>query len=514
MAHPTRRQALLAAFAGAGLTLALSGCQSAVKLAEAGGTAASPVAGGTLTIAQSADIQPNNVLAGRLGNSSWAANVYETLTTYDAESTPQPVLATEWTLAADELSIDITLRDDVTFHSGRAMTAEDVKFSLEQVGASTSQVGFITKAFESVEVTSPTSLTIRFTRPIPNLFDLFEYAFILDSETIAGVADGSQVIGTGPFRFESWSPGSETRLIRNDTYWGERPYLDAIEIAVIADSTAMLNAVRSFRSQVAIGMNPIDVQALGTNPAFSVENISGSVYPFGIDVTQAPFDTKEARQAVNYAIDRERIAVQLFGDAGVVTPLFWEPTTPGYPTDLNGAYPYDPAKARQMLADAGAAGAELTITVISLPENTSVAEIVRNNLEEVGLRPTIKIEENQSFGERQIAGDLGPAFMPLHGLNGLSPMTLMNTLPSLREGNSSNFWTEEYAALRQALVQAPEGAEQEAALRALSEYILDQAFTAGIVQSVGQNVIAASAHDVRFSTRAYMDARYAFVDQN
>ncbi|GAA4045559.1 ABC transporter substrate-binding protein [Agromyces indicus] len=509
------RQRTIAAFAAgaAALAMTLSGCQSAVDL-ETEATS-EPVEGGILTIAQASDAQPANLLAGRLGNQAWASNVFETLTYQDADGEPQPLLATEWALSGDGLSMDLTIRDDVTFHSGRAMTAEDVKFSFEQAAAPewNSQVGYIAKSFEGIDVVSPTELTIRFSQPTQNIFDFLEYAFIIDSETYTGLADGSQVIGTGPFLFESWSPGTELTLVRNDEYWGDEAYLDGIEIAVISDSTAMLNAVRSDRSQIAVGMNPVDVQSMAANDAFTVENLVGSVYPLGLNVTQAPFDTKEARQGVNFAIDRERIAEQIFGDAGVVTNLFWSEDTPGYPEDLANAYAYDPEKARELLADAGAEGAEVTINVISLPQNTSVAEIVRNNLEEVGLKPTINAVETQSFGQRQIAGDLGQAFMPLHGLNGLGPVTLMDTLPSLREGNSSQFWTDEYVELRTALAEAEPGDEFEEALHALSEYIVDEAFTSVIAQSNGQVVVAETAHDLRWSSRAYLDAKSAFVTE-
>ncbi|MFM9709673.1 ABC transporter substrate-binding protein, partial [Streptomyces galilaeus] len=84
-----------------------------------------------------------------------------------------------------------------------------------------------------------------------------------EPETAAGLADGSKVVGTGPFVFESWTPGSAFTLARYDGYWGEKPHLDGIDVAVIGDSTAMLNAVRSGRSQLAIRMNPQDVTSVG-----------------------------------------------------------------------------------------------------------------------------------------------------------------------------------------------------------------------------------------------------------
>ncbi|WP_336631876.1 MULTISPECIES: ABC transporter substrate-binding protein [unclassified Microbacterium] len=497
--------------AAAALALTLTGCQSAVQQQEAS-PSASPVEGGTLQVAQAGDLQPRNVLAARAGNTSWASNVFETLTSYDAQMKPQPLLATDWRVADDSMSIDITLRDDVTFHTGRKMTADDVKFSFEAAADPqySAQVGYIARSFQSIDVTSATELVVNFTAPTPNIFDFFEQIYILDSETVAGLADGSQVIGTGPFVFESWTPGSEATLVRNDAYWGDKPYLDGIDIAVISDSTAMLNAVRSDRSQIALSMSPVDVKSLSANPSFTIVRTAGGAYPLGVDVTRAPFDKKEPRQALQYAIDRQRIADQVFGDAGIVTDLFWDEATPGYPADLATHYTYDPDKARKMLADSGAAGAAVEVTVIGLPQNTGLAEIVRNNLEEVGLQPTIVVQDAQTWDKNQVAGELGQAFLPVHGLYSLGPATLLNTLPSLREGNPSKFWPEEYVALRKAVTTATADTYDDA-LHELTAYILDEAFTGVIVQAAGQAVQSTSVHGAEYSSRAYLEAGAAFL---
>lgn len=508
------RLAAIAVAGVAALSVALTGCQSAVGQAASTESAAEAVQGGILQVAQSGDIQPHNVMAARAGNVTWASNVFETLTAYDDAREPQPLLATEWSLAEDGMSMDITLRDDVTFQSGRQMTADDVKFSIETSADPTynAQVGYIARSFAAVDVVSPTELTIEFSAPTSNIFDFFEQTYILDSETIAGLDDGSQVVGTGPFTFESWSPGSEVTLAKNDDYWGDKPYLDGVDIAIITDSTAMLNAVRSNRTQISSGMNPVDVQSLKSNSAFTIVDSASSAYPFGVNVTEAPFDTKEARQAVQYAIDRERISTQIFGDAGHVTDLFWDPATPDYPADLETYYTYDPEKAKSLLADAGADGAPIEITVIGLPSNTSVAEIVRNNLEEVGLKPTIVVQDPQTWDGNQVAGELGQSFLPLHGLNGFGPATLMNVLPSLREGNPSKFWPDEYVALRDDLATASED-EYADALRALTEYILDEAFTSVIVQSTGQLVESKDVQDMKYTSRGYLQAGSAFISE-
>jgi peptide/nickel transport system substrate-binding protein len=501
------------------VTLAAAGLLTAVVLvgcATPGSTPTptpTPIEGGVLTVASNNDVKPALVLAGQQANWAWELSVFETLTSYDENSVPQPLLATDWTIAEDGLSIDITLRDDVTFHSGRAMTASDVKFSFEATldPAYGSQLAFISKQFTAITVESDTELSLEFATPLPNVFDFFEQTVIIDSETAAGLKDGTQVIGTGPFVWDSWDPGTKLSLVRNDDYWGERPHLDGIDVAVITDTTAMVNAVRSGRVNYAIGLPGIDVAGFENDPQYALIPTTGSLYPLGMDVTAAPFDNVDVRQAVNFAIDRERIVDQVFGGLAQVSNQFWNPNSPGYDPSLNEVYPYDPEKAKQMIEDAGATGASFEIVVIGFGPNASAAEIVRNNLEAVGLNPTVNVLEIVDFQTAQLAGDLGPMFMPLHGL-GFSPPTLISSFPSLRAGNPSNFDTPEYQELRAALLSASDD-EVVPATEDLAAYIADQAFSVPLVYAPGYVVATPNVHGVRPSVRAYADFKSAYFSE-
>lgn len=472
-----------------------------------------PVIGGVVTVATSGDPKPQLVLAGNQANWSWQMGVFETLTLFDENSVPQPLLASEWAVADDGLSIDITLQDGVTFHSGRPLTTEDVKFSIE---ASIdplygSQLAGVAKEFTAIDLVSDTEMTITFARPLPNVFDYFEITAIIDSETAAGLADGSQVIGTGPFVWNEWSPGTSLTLVRNDDYWGEAAYLDGIEVAVITDQTALVNAVRSGRAQYVIGLSGIDVAAFKEDPEFSVLQTTGSVYPLGMNVEIAPFDQVEVRQAVNFAIDRERIIDQVFGGSAQVSQQFWAPSAIGYDPELNETYSYDPEKAQQMLGEAGVIGTEFEITVIPFPANISAAEIVRNNLEAVGLKPTVKTLELADFLAKQTEQDLGPMFMLLHGL-GFSPATLLNGFPSLRPTNPSRFQSAEYDALRQA-VQSSSDDEIAAATQEIAAYIADQAWSLPLVYAPGEVVLSPNLEGVKPSARAYADFKSAYLSE-
>jgi len=273
----------------------------------------------------------------------------------------------------------------------------------------------------------------------------------------------------------------------------------------------LVNAVRSGRAQYAIGLSGIDVAAFKEDPEFEVLQTTGSIYPLGMNVEIAPFDQVEVRQAVNYAIDRERIIDQVFGGSAEVSQQFWAPSAIGYDPALNDTYPYDPEMAQQMLEDAGVIGTEFEITVIPFPANISAAEIVRNNLEAVGLKPTVKTLELPDFLAKQTEQNLGPMFMLLHGL-GFSPPTLLNGFPSLRPNNPARFQSTEYDALR-AAVQASSDDEIAAAIEAIGAYIAEQAWSLPLVYAPGEVVMSPTLEGVKPSARAYADFKSAFLTE-
>lgn len=469
----------------------------------------------SITVVQGPDAQPRNILPTRGGNLPWIKNVFETLTLRDRETRePQPLLATSWTVADDGMSVNLHLRDDVVFHTGRAMTADDVKFTLETAAApeTAAQTGFIARQFESIDVVSDTELNITFSGPLPGLFDLFEETPIIDQETYANREDGSQVIGTGLYKFASWTPGSEIVLERfSDHRDAAEGQVDVINHAIIRDPTAILAALRSRRAQVAFNLVPRIAQTLQRDPSFVIHSGGGAIFPLGLNTTMPPFDNKEVRQAVGYAIDRERINDQVFAGVGTPTAVFFNPAEAGYSEDLADTYAYDPERARSMIEAAGAAGATIQMIIPAIPPNRATAEIVQNNLREVGLNVEVEVLDVPTYDQRQVAGDLGQSFILIHGLVGYGAPSLLSAAPSIREGNPSQFWTEEYVALRTALDVASTE-DRPAALEALTAYMVDEAFSLAIVQSANQTVISKSVEGAVLSARGHLllrDARLA-----
>lgn len=494
-------------------TIVLSGCTSALN--KPSSQTSGPIRGGTLAVAVTPDAQPGAVLGGYESNWPWLSNVFETLVRLDPKTRePKPLLATKWKVASDGLSIAITLRDDVTFQTGRKMTADDVKFSLEKAAqpASLSIVGFIARQFTAINVTSPTTLTITFAKPLSNVFDFFSQTSIIDKETFAGLASGSQVIGTGPYKFTNWKPGASYTLQRYTGYRDKSAAnFDTIRYDVITNSTAEIAAVRSGRDQIAYGLATTDTQGFANNKQYRVMGRGGTIFPMGMNVTVAPFNNKEVRQAVGYAIDRQRINQQVFQGTGTVTDLFWGPNDPGYSKKLADQYTYDPAKAKKMIQDAGAAGTQVPVVYMSTPIMNSVYQIFANNLTAIGLKPSAVPLDSPTFISRQIKGDLGPMFLGTHGQVGRAPSTLIDSLPTLRKGNPSQFWSSEYEQLRNNLLAATSTKASADALQALSAYMLDQAFVMAILQAPKQIVVSSKVQGLQFGPSGELYAEHAYL---
>ena len=482
-------------------------CVSAVALAAALAVPGAAFAE-TLTIASPGDAQPKNILPIRAGNTSWVQAVFEPLVRImPGDDTPQPVLAKSWTVSEDGKTVTFELEDGVTFHSGRPFTSADVKFTLETAAdkASASQFSFIASAISEIATPSDTEVVLTLERPMPNLFEFLSQTVIVDKDTYDQRADGKVLVGTGPYKFADWVPGASIRMVSYDGYRDPSAHaFDEIDIAVITDPTAMISALRSNRAQLAMQMQPRDAIELSGNPMYQTVPTAGSLYPLGVNVTDAPFDDKRVRQAVGYAIDRDRINQQIFDGLGTPTDLFW-------PTSDEQAqhYAYNPDKARELLKEAGAEGATATVALHALPSQRAIFEIVQNNLTDAGFKVEANILDPSTYGQQQIAGELGPMFIQLHGMDGLSPATLLSAAPALREGNPSHFWTDEYLKLRDAVQSAANKQASDDAVKALGDYLLDQAFNLNILSAPTLSVSTTNLKGVEYTTTGYIVFNHA-----
>ncbi|MBP3037349.1 ABC transporter substrate-binding protein [Arthrobacter sp. zg-ZUI100] len=392
------RSSAAALLLAAALTLSACSAGSGGGSPDAGADAAGQD-GGTTGVVVALTGEPANLdfttTAGAAIPQALMANVYEGLVEIDQDGQIQPLLAQSWDISEDRTTYTFTLEPGVMFNNGAAFTADDVKFSLERVKSDwVSSLKAKMDVVDTVTVLSDTEVQVQLTRPSNAwLFDLGTPVGAIFDES--GVADlASTAVGTGPFTIESWKRGESIGFAARDDYWGEAPKVQTATLRYFADAVATTNALRSGDVDVVYNMQaPELLPTFEGDDAFTVlEGTSNGEIVLSMNNARAPFNDVRVRQAVLHAVDRQAVLDTAWSGYGTLVGAPVPPTDPYY-EDLNNTYPYDPDKARALLAEAGAENLDIAFTVPTRPYATAVSEIVVSQLAEVGINATIESAE-------------------------------------------------------------------------------------------------------------------------
>ncbi|GAA2185386.1 ABC transporter substrate-binding protein [Leucobacter alluvii] len=323
------------------------------------------------------------------------SNVYEGLVELDQAGEIQPLLASEWTVSDDRKTYTFTLQEGVTFSNGDEFTADDVKFSFDRVKTDwVSSLKAKMDVVESVEVVSPTEVAVTLSKPSNAwLFSLATPVGAIFSEDAVDDLANTPV-GTGPYAVESWTPNESLVFDTRDDYWGEAPGVEQVTLKYFADATATTNALQTGDVDAIANLQaPELLSSFESDDQFVVTTgTSSGEVSLSMNNKAAPFDDVRVRQAVLYALDKQAILDTAWNGYGSLVATYAAPTDPYY-EDLNDAYPYDPAKANELLQEAGQENLDITFTVPTRPYAQAVSEIVVSQLKDVGINATIESAE-------------------------------------------------------------------------------------------------------------------------
>lgn len=337
-------------------------------------------------------LDPTGAAAGAI-DSVLYSNVFEGLTRFDSAGAIIPGLAKSWTISEDGLTYTFTLNEGVTFHDGTTMDAEDVKFSLNRIGAedSANAQKALYAAIADVNVIDPATVEIKLSEP--NGMMLFNLAWgdavIVAPESIADIKQTP--IGTGAFKFDSWTQGDKIELSRNENYWGTPAVLAKATFKFISDPTAAFSSMMAEDIDVFSGFPaPENLPQFEADARFQV--LVGSTEGETILSTNnkmPPFDNITVRKALAHAIDRQAIIDGAMFGYGTPIGTHFAPHHPAY-VDLTAMSPYDPEKARALLAEAGFAdGFETTLFLPPPSYARRGGEIIASQLAAVGIKAEI-----------------------------------------------------------------------------------------------------------------------------
>jgi peptide/nickel transport system substrate-binding protein len=347
-------------------------------------------------------------------NWSVIKSIFDGLMDYKPGTTElEPDLAESYTVSEDGLTYTFKLRPGLKFHNGRAMTSADVKYSLERAVNPATQspgggyFGMIKgyddvaggKATELAGIATPDDTTVVFTltRPDATFLHLMaiNFSYVVPKEEVekAGADWGKQPVGTGAFKFVEWVPGQRIVLERNPDYFRQGvPYLDRLTFEFGQDPTvAVLRLKKAEVDIVGDGIPPAQFAEVMADPANKDLIAAGEQLHTGyvtMNVTQPPFDNVKARQAVNMAINKDRI-VRLINNRAVPAIQALPPAMPGY-NPGNKGYSYDPEGAKKLLAEAGASDITTEIYAMNVDPNPRIAQAIQQDLAAVGIKAEIR----------------------------------------------------------------------------------------------------------------------------
>lgn len=358
--------------------------------------------GGTTTDSVQQSSQPNAVIGLQLEpptldlTSSPAAaipqvllyNVYETLVKLEPDGSITGLLADTWDVSDDGLTYTFHLRDGITFDNGDTLDSEDVVYSIDNVLHKDPAHPFAATLapIASVEAVDATTVTITLSEVSANLLFYLTQSqgVILDQAAADTIANDP--VGSGPFSFESWTVGDSIVLKRNPDYWGTPAPLETVTFRYINDPNALNNAMLAGDLDILAGVSaPELLSAFESDDRFQVlQGLTNGEVTLSLNGRRPPLDDVRVRQAISYAIDRQAVVDLAYAGYGTVIGTFSTPLDPWY-EDLTNVYPYDPEKARSLLAEAGAEGITLSMVLPPVSYATRSGEIIASQLKDVGI---------------------------------------------------------------------------------------------------------------------------------
>ncbi|MEA2582981.1 MAG: peptide/nickel transport system substrate-binding protein [Thermomicrobiales bacterium] len=353
-----------------------------------------------------------------------------------------PQLATEWT-SVDELTWEFKLREGVTFHNGEPFTADAVKFSVERIRnpeMKSPATQYLPASLDRVDVVDP--LTVRVVTKSPYPLTVLSFSRLrivppLYVEEQGAEGFGKAPVGTGPFKFVEWVKDDHTTLERNDDYWGGASAISRIVFQPRPEPSARTAALLSGEADIVTLVPISDVQSIADSSELAVAEVP-SIRAMFVEldsIGDTPLKDVRVRQALNYAVDKDELIEFLLEGHGVKldgqlpTKQYF-----GHNPNLQ-AYPYDPDKAKALLAEAGYGdGFDITLRgpVGRYMADKELTEAIAGKLAEVGVRATVDVTEWSVYIGKLYERNLAPMFLlgwaPLPDTLGMLTLNLCSSV--------------------------------------------------------------------------------------
>ncbi|MBR7552764.1 ABC transporter substrate-binding protein [Allobacillus sp. GCM10007491] len=418
--------------------------------------------------------------------------IYESLLDFEKDSFEVKAgLAHDWEVSDDGLTYTFMLEEGVTFHDGTDFNAEAVKTNFERWADPDHEFAFTDDGYvysmygtmfggfkgdeghviKEINVVNDHEIEFVLNQPLGFFLQNMAMSYFAITSPAALEEHGASInenpVGTGPFKFVSWSKDDSIILEKFEDYRKEGlPKLDEVIFQVIPDNAARLIALRSGEIDIMDGLNPDDAAGIEQEESLVLHTRAANNFGYlGLNTQKAPLDDPLVRQAINHAIDRSAIAEALY--AGYAQPAV-NPVPPGYLgyNDELELYEYNLDKSKELLAEAGHEdGLEIELWTMPvarpyMPDPETVSEIIQNDLGEIGITAKIVREEWAPYLEKTAAGEQELYMLGWSGTNG-DPDYFLSSLLHGSNAGSSNRSFYENDEVDKLLDQAKRAVDQE-----------------------------------------------------
>lgn len=361
----------------------------------------------------------------QIENQTVAGNIYSGLVKFDQKTNKiVPDLARSFQVSSDGKSYVFHLRPNVKWHKNYGtLSADDVKFSMDRVIDPASKSSYAAQYgdVERVEAVDPLTVRVILKRPSGGFADkvaAFNQGWIVSRKAVteAGEKYPLNPIGTGPFMFDRWAAGSEVALVANPDYFEGKAAFERLVFTLIKEEAAAAIALENGEIDVFFALQSPEVIAKlrSTKGVTLVSREADHTINLVLNTTVKPLDDRRVRQAIAYGLNRKALINDFFkgtkGEAySVLTSSF-----PEYTTDVP-KYPYDPAKAKTLLAEAKAGGFALELVSVGIHPYDQIVIPIAADLNAIGVQTKITILERGAYLQARNKGDIPTAITGVTG---------------------------------------------------------------------------------------------------
>ena len=467
----------------------------------------SPRTGGTLRFVTSSEptsLDTHTIQAALFDN---IFQVYDTLTAYDGDLTPKPRLAESWDITSDYKQIKLNLRKGVQYHDGREFTSDDVKWNFQRMvdPKNNSLLAAYAKLITDMGTPDKSTVVLTLDQPRPGIFDLFAWANMQQRETLEGPDPAHTAIGTGPFKLVEYRQGQSMSFTRNPSYWESgKPYVNELQFTFSPDRQAGIVQLEAGAMDVMTFPPARDGARLQTDSRFKVlsnAQTSGQWWLVAWNVTLPPGDQRLVRQAVNYAIDRQRIAdTYLLKQYGPAEALPWPAHSPAYDAAKNKSYGYDLDKARALLNQAGVDSLQMDSTFRSnSEEGGGISQIIQADLDKLGIAVTIRNLEPGAYTQQTRALSYKGILPAFSGFAAMDPASLFVFNPFMGVNSlSTGYKNDRFSQLVASAGVELDPAKRKQIYSDLNDMILDESAIMVLCPNASRVITSSHVNGVRW----------------